>query len=1149
MTGLEGIRVMRGPHWDQGDTDGGEGHLGTVTRSLRNGLLHVAWDKGQESTCKAGTDGKFDLRVFDSAPAGVRHPNTTCAGCGETNIFGCLWRCEDCSHCDMCPLCYGDDKHDIRHRFLRIDHYKSEGEAVKKRKVSVRMRTMGTFPGAKVTRGRDWAWGNQDGGPGSVGEVLAFENVAPDSSRNLVRVQWRGGKINSYRLGFRGNVDLTCVEEDVGPFYYRDHLPWLDASKLPYPLAPEDAFTSPTPPSPTIPPSTDRTTIATTLSATATTSSPDTVPTTATSSSATSSSNRSVPPPPLPLRDSKPGELDSQISQPSDSAQQTQPLPPPSPPSTITPTTFPSQDDDGFVASGGNSVREITQAEQEAVEKEGWEVEEEEEMAEKLVVGDEVVVGVNENTLRDLQDDYGGVSEKMIKMVSQKGRVTEVNTGVMVRFGSTVYMFNPLALIKVPSLKEGDVIRIRRDVSQVKLLNKRIAWNQQIADTCGKVGRVQTVHKDDTVTVTLGHYQTFRFSSACCVPSPGATPNPLGSLVQARRAAVAGSEPSTGGHAYPGKAVDGRPSPGRKLGVLAGTSPADMQTGILKMTELLAGSGSDSDGDSSDPLLKLLFSLIARGDTAAVQAMVRANWSLLTKTEQTLTPLMYACYEGQRDVVTSLLDIGADVNTVGGKGRTPLYVAIDSRKEDVAMLLLDRGANPNVKTERGHRTPLHAAVHQNFPQLAQVLICRGADVNAKDREQDTPMFDAIEIGQGHEALVEVLLQADTLNHQELNRRGFNMLQLACLRGNARSVELILSSEKHPGVDDLLLGEYSALHIAANNDHMECVGIMVLIGGATIDIPDGRRSLTPLHLACRMRQFNAAEALIGLGAGVNVTDANGNTPLHLAMGKRLETDTDDNDVSYGTAVEQRTRLACLLIGSGAVLDVTDEEGRSPLSYGFREVQINVEERIRNIGLNRPLLAAASGSNIIPVPPSIGPQHATIRTNNTAATTTTESAVSYKRQDSDHLNALLRGASIQCASCDAMSDVTLQPCGHKVVCRTCCDVIAYCPRCGTEVDEREPDNTDDQEEEDRQTNEKETQKDVREGVSEKEKQEKEEMEKRNEKLEAEVEEKEENETQKIVKEGRSEKEKWKRVEGENSDEKEEAEEEEEILKTFD
>jgi len=44
----------------------------------------------------------------------------------------------------------------------------------------------------------------------------------------------------------------------------------------------------------------------------------------------------------------------------------------------------------------------------------------------------------------------------------------------------------------------------------------------------------------------------------------------------------------------------------------------------------------------------------------------------------------------------------------------------------------------------------------------------------------------------------------------------------------RCIETILACERRPLVDDLLLGEYSALHIAANNDHIECVGILVLL---------------------------------------------------------------------------------------------------------------------------------------------------------------------------------------------------------------------------------------------------------------------------------------------------------------------------------
>jgi hypothetical protein len=64
------------------------------------------------------------------------------------------------------------------------------------------------------------------GGQGSTGVVLGFENVAPTSSRNLIRVQWSdSGVTNSYRLGFEGQVDLLCLEETSGTYYYREHLP------------------------------------------------------------------------------------------------------------------------------------------------------------------------------------------------------------------------------------------------------------------------------------------------------------------------------------------------------------------------------------------------------------------------------------------------------------------------------------------------------------------------------------------------------------------------------------------------------------------------------------------------------------------------------------------------------------------------------------------------------------------------------------------------------------------------------------------------------------------------------------------------------------------------------------------------------------
>ncbi|XP_025083938.1 E3 ubiquitin-protein ligase MIB1-like [Pomacea canaliculata] len=118
---FEGARVLRGPDWDQGDSDGGEGYLGTVTQSLGNGRVRVVWDKGAETICRAGGDEKHDLRLYDTAPVGVRHKGTKCSECGEGDIWSMLWRCQQCAGYDLCTFCYSEDKHEISHSFLRVD--------------------------------------------------------------------------------------------------------------------------------------------------------------------------------------------------------------------------------------------------------------------------------------------------------------------------------------------------------------------------------------------------------------------------------------------------------------------------------------------------------------------------------------------------------------------------------------------------------------------------------------------------------------------------------------------------------------------------------------------------------------------------------------------------------------------------------------------------------------------------------------------------------------------------------------------------------------------------------------------------------------------------------------------------------------------
>lgn len=95
------------------------------------------------------------------------------------------------------------------------------------RQSSHRIELRGIFVGAKVCRGPDWEWGQQDGGDGKTGRVMEIRGWDNESCRSVANVSWVSGSTNVYRLGHKGNVDLKYLQPAVGGAYYRDHMPVL----------------------------------------------------------------------------------------------------------------------------------------------------------------------------------------------------------------------------------------------------------------------------------------------------------------------------------------------------------------------------------------------------------------------------------------------------------------------------------------------------------------------------------------------------------------------------------------------------------------------------------------------------------------------------------------------------------------------------------------------------------------------------------------------------------------------------------------------------------------------------------------------------------------------------------------------------------
>ncbi|GFW99754.1 e3 ubiquitin-protein ligase MIB1 [Trichonephila clavipes] len=227
MNTMEGVgaRVMRGTDWKWGKQDGGEGHLGTVRNFESPEEVVVVWDNGTAANYRCS--GAYDLRIVESAPTGIRHEGTMCDTCRQQPIFGIRWKCAECTNYDLCSTCYHGDKHHLRHRFFRITTPGSERGLVDPRRKSKKIAVRGIFPGARVVRGVDWQWEDQDGGNGRRGKVTEIQDWSAASPRSAAYVMWDNGAKNLYRVGFEGMADLKVVSDAKGGAVYKDHLPLL----------------------------------------------------------------------------------------------------------------------------------------------------------------------------------------------------------------------------------------------------------------------------------------------------------------------------------------------------------------------------------------------------------------------------------------------------------------------------------------------------------------------------------------------------------------------------------------------------------------------------------------------------------------------------------------------------------------------------------------------------------------------------------------------------------------------------------------------------------------------------------------------------------------------------------------------------------
>ncbi|KAL1960881.1 hypothetical protein VTO42DRAFT_5864 [Malbranchea cinnamomea] len=112
-----------------------------------------------------------------------------------------------------------------------------------------------------------------------------------------------------------------------------------------------------------------------------------------------------------------------------------------------------------------------------------------------------------------------------------------------------------------------------------------------------------------------------------------------------------------------------------------------------------------SEGEKRNILQKSLNMAASNGDVERVRRLVSGKASHFVDVnlpdEEGTVPLIYASCFGHYDVVSALLDAGADVDKQDCNQWTALMWAMTNRHKTIAKILLDHGASPDIRSSSG----------------------------------------------------------------------------------------------------------------------------------------------------------------------------------------------------------------------------------------------------------------------------------------------------------------------------------------------------------------------------------------------------------------------------------------------------------------
>ena len=245
------------------------------------------------------------------------------------------------------------------------------------------------------------------------------------------------------------------------------------------------------------------------------------------------------------------------------------------------------------------------------------------------------------------------------------------------------------------------------------------------------------------------------------------------------------------------------------------------------------------------------------------------------------TPLHIACEWGSFNAAHILITrLHCDPNVYNKDGEMPLHLACKYGRLDLCKLLLeDNRCNVTVQTSKTKETPLHIACCRTDPELVKCLLQRcTSNHDIPDVYGETPLFNACRTG--NISIVQQLLAGKHCNSLYVNTTtGETPVHIACRMGRLDIVKVLLDGYKGQVNQQNHFGE-TVLHLVCLADAVEIVNFLMQHNYCDPNIK-ARSGETPLFIACKRMQTSMVQCFSNSTCNFNQTDANRNTPLHVA----------------------------------------------------------------------------------------------------------------------------------------------------------------------------------------------------------------------------------------------------------------------------